>query len=124
MKEELNVCGYNDSPVYIPDEAECDSCDFIEERVSAVEQCCEDSKESIESLQYQIDHIQGDDKTYVHNQQTSQISWYVVHNLNKYPSVTVVDSSGTEVIGDVEYMGLNAVNLSFSGAFSGKAYFN
>jgi len=62
--------------------------------------------------------------TYVHTQSVASAQWTIEHNLDKYPSVTVVDSAGTVVIGDCQYISRNAVVLSFIGAFSGKAYLN
>ena len=44
--------------------------------------------------------------------------------MNKYPSVTVIDSGNNEVVGDIVYTSLNSVVINFSGAFSGTAYFN
>jgi hypothetical protein len=64
------------------------------------------------------------DKTYKHTQGSSSASWVVTHNLDKYPSVTVVDSAGTVVIGIVDYNSLNRATITFKAAFSGKAYFN
>jgi len=43
----------------------------------------------------------------------------VTHNLNKQPAVTVIDSAGDEVIGDVNYVSNNVVVVSFTSAFSG-----
>lgn len=64
------------------------------------------------------------DLSYVFTQSTPSTSWTVTHNLNKYPSVTVVDSAGTVVIGQVVYNSINQCTLSFTAAFSGKAFFN
>ena len=64
------------------------------------------------------------DKNYVHDQNVASATWVVTHNLEKNASVTVVDSAGTVVQGQVDYDSLNQVTLTFSGAFSGKAYFN
>lgn len=64
------------------------------------------------------------DAHYTHTQSTPESVWEVTHSLNKKPSVTVVDSADTVVIGEVEYLSSNAVRLTFVGAFSGKAYFN
>lgn len=64
------------------------------------------------------------DKHYPHIQAIPSATWVVVHGLNKYPAVTVVDSSGQQVTGDVTYDSLDQVTLTFVGAFSGKAYFN
>lgn len=62
--------------------------------------------------------------THVHTQGIPSATWTVTHNMNKYPSVTVVDSAETQVIGDVEYDSLNQVTITFASAFSGYAYFN
>jgi hypothetical protein len=64
------------------------------------------------------------DKNYVHNQNVAQTVWEIIHNLGKYPSVVVVDSGNNVVIGDISYIDLNSISLSFSTAFSGKAFFN
>ncbi len=64
------------------------------------------------------------DKHYVHNQSSSAATWNITHNLNKYPSVTVVDSAGTVVAGDITYVGANSLTVTFRSAFSGKAYLN
>ena len=64
------------------------------------------------------------DKTYAHTQTTPAISWTILHNLVKFPSVTIVDTNNDEVIGDIKYVDENTVVLTFSIAFSGKAFFN
>ena len=64
------------------------------------------------------------DKNYIHTQGVASITWVVTHNLNKRPSVMVVDSADTVVIGQVQYNSDNQITLTFSGSFSGKAYFN
>lgn len=66
----------------------------------------------------------GGDKNYVHTQSTPAASWTVSHNLGKRPAVVVVDSAEDVVYGDIQYINDNTVTLTFSGAFSGKAYFN
>jgi hypothetical protein len=64
------------------------------------------------------------DKTYVHNQIVASTSWTINHNLGKFANVTIVDSAQTEVYGDKEYQDMNTVIMTFSAAFSGKAYVN
>ncbi len=61
---------------------------------------------------------------YVHQQMVPAAIWLVQHNLNRFPSVTVVDSAGTVVIGVVTYATSDSVNIEFSAAFSGSAYLN
>lgn len=68
--------------------------------------------------------IKETDKNYVHTQSALATAWVVTHNLEKNPSVTVVDSAGTVVIGQVDYDSLNQVTLTFKATFSGKAYCN
>lgn len=65
-----------------------------------------------------------DDKHFLFVQSIANDVWEIKHDLNKYPSVTVVDSANSVVIGDVVYIDENNVRLTFSGAFSGKAYLN
>jgi len=48
----------------------------------------------------------------------------ITHNLNKYCSVTVVDNNDDVVIGEIRYNSLNQVTLTFTAAFTGKAFFN
>lgn len=62
--------------------------------------------------------------TYIHDQMSSSDTWTINHNLDKYPSVSVVDSAGSLVIGDVQYISRNALIATFIGEFSGKAYLN
>jgi hypothetical protein len=60
--------------------------------------------------------------SYTHVQNAVSSSWYITHNLGFYPNITVVDSGGTIYEGEIDYVSENAVTLTFSAAFSGKAY--
>ena len=64
------------------------------------------------------------DKTFIFTQTAPSTEWTVQHDLEKFPSITVVDTGKTVVIGDYTYVDNNNVILSFSAAFAGKAYFN
>jgi hypothetical protein len=70
------------------------------------------------------DYEEFSDKTYNYSQNVPSSVWNVNHGLNKRPSVSVVDSAENVVFGDVEYIDDNNIRITFSGAFSGKAYFN
>ena len=61
-------------------------------------------------------------KRFTHTQSTSATSWTITHTLDGYPSVTVVDSAGTVVIGEVKYDSTSKVTISFEAAFAGKAH--
>jgi hypothetical protein len=60
--------------------------------------------------------------SYVHNQGTTSATWSILHNLGWYPNVTIIDSAGTTVEGDVSHISQNLVSITFSGAFTGVAY--
>ena len=67
--------------------------------------------------------------TYTHNQSSASDTWVINHNLEKHPSITVVDSAETVVHGKIEYNSKNKVTITFrlnedAYAFSGKAYLN
>ena len=62
--------------------------------------------------------------SYTHAQGVPSADWSIVHNLGRHPSVTVVDSAGSTVIGDVEYLSNNAIAIHFNAAFGGNAYLN
>jgi hypothetical protein len=64
------------------------------------------------------------DLYYEYQQMAPAAIWTIVHNLNKYPNVSVVDSAGNWVIGDVAYVSGNILTVRFSAAFAGTAYLN
>lgn len=66
----------------------------------------------------------GADKFFIFDQLTSSSEWLINHNLEKYPSVTIIDSAGTNVIGDIIYIDNNNLKIIFSSKMSGKAYLN
>jgi len=60
---------------------------------------------------------------YTHIQSTPSTTWTVVHNLGYHPGgVSVVDSAGTKVYGDITHSTVNQLVINFSAGFSGKAY--
>lgn len=64
------------------------------------------------------------DKYFQYTQHVASNNWIIEHNLDKYPSVTVVDSAGTVIVGEINYLSLNTVELHFQAPFCGKAYLN
>lgn len=75
-------------------------------------------------LQEQIDVIAVKSNGYIHEQGVASAEWTVQHNLDKYPSVTVVDSAENEIVADIEYLDKNTVRITMTGASKGRAYFN
>jgi len=61
---------------------------------------------------------------YVHDQLVSAADWEINHNLNRYPSVVIVDSAGTVVEGSVEYVSSDVIRLHFAAPFGGKSFLN
>lgn len=59
---------------------------------------------------------------YVHIQGASASIWNITHNMRFYPNVTIVDSAETAVVGEVTYLTENALSVTFSQSFAGKAY--
>ena len=64
----------------------------------------------------------GGKTTYTFNQPVAAATWIINHMLNTYPDVLVMDSSGSEMEGDVQYVGLNQVVINFSPPVSGEAF--
>ena len=81
--------------------------------------------------QHPIDAITGlrealsnADKTFVFEQGIASDTWEIEHNLNKRPSVTVVDSAENIITAEVEYIDDNNVVVRMNGATTGFAYLN
>jgi hypothetical protein len=63
-----------------------------------------------------------DNERFVFPQSSPSSTWSITHNLGGRPSVTIVDSAGTMVIGEVTYNSDTQVTVNFTAAFSGFAY--
>ena len=61
-------------------------------------------------------------RRYTHTQASPNTTWAIVHDLGGKPSVTIVDTSDTHVVGDVTYNSETSITVSFTAAFSGYAY--
>jgi hypothetical protein len=66
----------------------------------------------------------NDDANFIYTQSIASATWNINHNLDKFCSVSVVDTANQIVIGDVTYVGSNSLTITFSAPFSGKAYLN
>ena len=64
-------------------------------------------------------------KTFVHEHNIAESVWEIEHDLNKHPSVDVVDSSGSvQIPNEIDYNSPNKLTVSFLAGFRGKAYLN
>lgn len=68
----------------------------------------------------QKDNLYG----HIHEQIKASKAWVIFHTLDKYPSISIVDSSGNQVTGSPKYIDKNNVVIEFTSEFSGKAYLN
>lgn len=64
----------------------------------------------------------GNTRRQVHSQPVPSTTWNITHSLGGRPSITVVDSAGTVVIGEITYISDSQITASFTAAFSGLAY--
>ena len=60
--------------------------------------------------------------SYIHTQGSASSAWNITHNLHFYPNITVQDSAGNIVEGEIAYTNSDSLVLTFSTAFSGEAY--
>ena len=62
--------------------------------------------------------------TFVFEFDASQSEWIINHNLNKKPTVMVVDSADTVMTCATEFIDMNNVKITFNAPFKGTAYLN
>lgn len=72
----------------------------------------------------ELTDITASDKYFCFEQSVASDEWIILHNLHKYPSVTVVDSAGTIITGEVTYLDATMLKINFRAPFAGKAYLN
>lgn len=68
--------------------------------------------------------VAGTGATTTYVQSLPSAVWTCPHNLQQYPSVTVVDPLGQVIIPDVFYIDNNIVRVTHGSAISGTVYFN
>ena len=64
----------------------------------------------------------GNTRRHVHTQSSASVLWTITHSLGGKPSVMVVDTADTVVIGEVKYVSSSQITVEFTAAFSGYAY--
>lgn len=77
----------------------------------------DDLPEGTENLYFKTSRV-----AYTHTQGVSTDTWIINHNLGFYPNLTVQDSAGTIYEGEITYTNSDSLTVTFSSAFSGKAY--
>lgn len=66
----------------------------------------------------------GQDYEYNEQFPVAASTWEINHNLGRFPSITTVDSAGSEITGAVTYNNENKITVVFNSATSGNAYLN
>ena len=66
--------------------------------------------------------ISANTRRFIYTQASPATVWVINHTLGGRPSITVVDSADTMVIGEVTYNSNTRVTVEFTSAFSGYAY--
>lgn len=61
---------------------------------------------------------------YIHDQVTAANTWEIQHNLDDFPSVTIVDTAGTIFDCKVRYIDSNRCIVEMNLPVRGKAYLN
>ena len=64
----------------------------------------------------------GSSSEFVFDQTVPLDTWNIVHGLNYHPNVITVDSNGYVVTGNVQYLSLTTVQVTFVVPFAGTAY--
>lgn len=82
------------------------------------------TQESV-SIALDYEYVQAQVReNYVHDQQVASSSWSVIHELNKFPAVSIVNTANQAIVGDITYNSLNQLTITFTSPISGKAYIN
>jgi hypothetical protein len=71
---------------------------------------------------FSIADVAGFNQRYIHTQTVAASTWSISHPLGGRPSVTIVDTGNTVVVGDIVYNSDTSVTVSFTTPFSGYAY--
>ena len=64
------------------------------------------------------------DKHYTHEQTNASATWIVNHNLDKHPSIEIVDSAGTKIQTNRIHHNKNSLTLYFTSPTTGKVFCN
>lgn len=73
--------------------------------------------EGINNLYFTVGRVSSE-----HIQDEVSNTWVIVHNLGFKPNVTVQDSAGSIYEGEITYTNSDSLTITFSAAFSGKAF--
>lgn len=99
----------------------------IEKQVAKNTEDIEDLQEVTANHEVRITDLENGgsfDKNYVYEQEVASDTWVINHNLGKFPSVEIVDSAGTRMYPEVQWVDDNNCIARMNAAVKGKAYLN
>lgn len=114
--------GLMGTTVYTPPAASCDtghgSCPQV--TVCPDNSVLENILKQLQLIQNEIINQKPD--SFVYHQSTPATVWHIVHNLEKYPNLNVEDLAGDDIVGQVSYINLNELEITFIIPVEGTAY--
>jgi len=70
-----------------------------------------------------LSQIPGPPNTWFHFTQGNPTAiWVINHTMGRYPAVTIVDSAGSVIEGDIHYVSASQLTITFSAPFAGEGY--
>ena len=120
----INLFGIYKVTIIVQDTEEPDFYDVALTHITSNGSLEEDKIYGLISWPYNAAESDLADKHYVHNQNSASTTWTVIHNLGKYPAVSVVLSTGKQGIAEIDHINNNSLTISLMSAESGKAYLN
>jgi len=79
----------------------------------------------VQEIIYQTLNVNNEEHdTVTFTQTTAMNVWTINHNLNQFPSVTLVDINSKNILADIQYINSNQIIATFSQPVAGKAYLN
>lgn len=72
---------------------------------------------------FEVEFFAGD-LHYTHYQDLPADVWYIKHNLNKEPTIQVLNSAGDVIYPDIKHTSTNTAELYFKSSMSGRANCN
>ena len=67
---------------------------------------------------------QSEIPSFIFTQATPLATWEIQHDMDKFPSVSVVDTANTGVLSQIDYIDNNNITITNTAQFAGKAYLN
>lgn len=116
--------------LYKPESGETDWGDQVNDNFTVIDSAIEEASTALESHADALNahgvNVSGlvytSDLSYMYDQAVAASIWTITHNKGYFLNVTVVDSAGTQVEGNIVFQDVNTIIVEFAAPFAGKAY--